>query len=94
VLTATAPPADEDARAELYAQAWGMVRFLYARDAAAFRRYLATLALRPAGRRPDAALRQEFVQAFGSLETVAADWRAFVARLDTGSENETSGAHP
>lgn len=89
VLTVTESPKDEEARTDLYAQSWGMVRFLFQRNPSAFRRYLATLAMRPRGRRPDAALRQEFTQTFGTLEAVNSEWLAFLERL--ASENEASG---
>jgi hypothetical protein len=79
LLVLAQAPREWEARDYGYAQAWGLVRFLFQRDAAAFRTYLNSLALRPRGRRPDAALRREFIQAFGPLEEVDADWQRFLA---------------
>jgi hypothetical protein len=71
---------------DLYAQSWGLVNFLFKRDPAAFRSYLQSLALRPHGKRPAAALRREFVNAFGPLETVNTAWLAFLDQLPRQDE--------
>lgn len=83
ILHALPPCHDKDASAAAYAQAWGLVRFLYHRDPVAFRRHLYTLACRPHGERPRAALQKEFGNAFGTMETVTRDWERFLHEVSS-----------
>ena len=79
MVVLTDPPTDHEARLDVYAQSWGLVQFLSQREPRAFRRYLYTLAMRPSGRRPLAALQAEFAAAFGPDEQLQAAWEVFLA---------------
>ncbi|MEX2388373.1 MAG: DUF1570 domain-containing protein [Phycisphaeraceae bacterium] len=79
------PPVDDPAMVPVaYAQAWGLFHHLFTRHPDALRTYLHRLAHLPPGRRTEAALLREFTDAFGPLDTVEADWHAFLDHLDTG----------
>jgi hypothetical protein len=80
-LLRASPPRDEAARNDSYAQAWGVVRFLYQQHPESLRRYVSALAVRPHGQRPEAALRREFTQAFGPVALVQAEWDAYLKGL-------------
>jgi hypothetical protein len=75
----TAPPAGDEARLDAYAEAWGMVQFLFRRDPRQFRRYLCALSLRPRGPRPAAALAAEFEADFGPTAALQAQWELHLA---------------
>ena len=77
----TAATGDEQKLADLYAQAWGTVSFLFGRDPAAFRRYLCLLASRSPGQRPAAALRREFTASFGPIDALQPAWEVFLANI-------------
>ena len=82
IITFPRPPAEEEACLDFYAQAWGMVHFLYRRDPKAFRLYLCTLAMRSPGARPAAALRREFDHIFGSPADIQRDWENYLSRAE------------
>jgi hypothetical protein len=75
-----APPPEGEACLDVYAQAWGLVQFLFQRDPSAFRCYLYTLALRPSGKRPAAALQAEFESAFGPTAELQQAWEGYLAK--------------
>jgi hypothetical protein len=67
-----------------YAQSWGMFKFLFERRPEQLRQYLATLAAMPAGARSSDALRQEFLNAFGSIQSLEREWADFLEGLRAG----------
>ncbi|HEY8240252.1 MAG TPA: DUF1570 domain-containing protein, partial [Kiritimatiellia bacterium] len=92
LVVATEVPADTEQRNAIYAQAWGLVHFLYEHKPGALRQYLALLAQYDAGRRPEAALRMEFEVAFGDPADIQSDWSGFLAALG-GNEITAGIAH-
>ena len=67
--------------AELYAQAWGLVQFLYQRNPERFREYVYLLALRPHGNRPVIVLQQEFESSFGTVTELEPIWNQYLSNL-------------
>jgi hypothetical protein len=74
------PVGDGAAVNAVYAQAWGLFHFFYARHPRRLAAYLAALAALEPGARSEATLRAEFVAAFGEIHTVERDWREYVSR--------------
>jgi len=74
-------PEGEETSMDMYAQTWGFVRFLYERNNKAFRRDLYTLSQRPAGHRPIAALRKEFIISIDAMDRVQDSWVHFLDSL-------------
>ena len=75
LLVLRRPAADDaDRAAALYAQAWGLFHFLFTRRHEQMRDYLRTLAGAPPGPRDQAALRQAFEDAFGSIPDLQKQW--------------------
>ena len=86
-LVMTRATGDGDRRADLYAQAWGAVRFLFNRDRRTFKRYLYLLAARPHGQRPVGALQEEISGAFGPVDAMQNDWQRFLREIsESGSD--------
>lgn len=81
-VTQTHPPTD-DARATdaVYAQAWGLFRFLYQERPDDLSQYLADLRALPRGERSPAVLRAEFIHRFGPMEDVEHQWQAWIAAM-------------
>ncbi len=83
ILAVVTAGEDYERDAVLYAQAWGLVQFLYQRDPTHFREYVYMLALRPPGERPAASLQQEFESSFGVVAELEPDWNRFLSGLPT-----------
>jgi hypothetical protein len=66
---------------EQYAQAWALWRFMMERHREKLKAYLATLAQLPPGRRDDATLRCEFLEAFGPLAPLEAQWQQYAQQV-------------
>ncbi len=81
-LTLTRPATGElDAANDLYAQSWGVFRFLFAHRRADLRRYLAALSAADPGWRDPSTLEHEIEAAFGSREPLTAAWERFLEQL-------------
>lgn len=81
VMTALPEDPDIDAATVHYAQAWGLYQYLFKYHRRELGDYHALLAARPAGRRDEGQLRQEFIDTFGSIAQVESKWLAYVKRL-------------
>jgi len=81
VTLARLPVGDANQVNIVYAQSWGLFKFLYAHRKAQLMIYLRLLASLPPGARSTAELRQEFVAAFGEPAALEACWRRFVVTL-------------
>jgi len=81
VAMTTLPSADRPTAVALYGQSWGFWQFLLRTRPAALRRYMHALARLPMGRRLPRQLRGEFVEAFGPLDAVEADWQRYLRDL-------------
>ncbi len=66
---------------ELYAQAWGLFRFLLTERPAQLRQYLSTLADLPPGRRDESTLMLEFTDAFGPLPKLEDSYAKYLRSL-------------
>ncbi len=64
---------------DVYAQCWGLFRFLLERYPRQLSAYLTDLAQVPAGARESASLRSDFLTHFGSLDMLQEAWRQFIA---------------
>jgi hypothetical protein len=64
-----------------YAQCWGLYRFLSQERPVQLRQYLLALRNLEVGNRDGAELRREFIDAFGPMETVEADWQNWLDEL-------------
>ncbi len=82
LAVATRVPADRDDARQLYAEAWGLFRFLLDSRAAELKRYLESAARMPEGRRSPEAMKAEFESAFGPIGKLEQSWVRFVAGLD------------
>jgi hypothetical protein len=78
VLTETSGLSPEE-RIDLYAQAWGLFRFLALEQRPALVSYLRTLAALPYGQRSEHALLEELQHSFGSLAVIETEWQAWLA---------------
>jgi hypothetical protein len=79
-IVQTSAPADISRSRRCYAQAWAFFRYLLTEHSAALRIYLHRVAALPPGPRGAATLRREFIEAFGSLESLEGSWDAFLDR--------------
>ena len=68
----------------VYAQAWGLWRFLLQHRGEQLRSYLAAVAAERPGQRSRRMLRAEFVAAFGPIDRLEQPWRDFLAELPGG----------
>jgi hypothetical protein len=66
---------------DTYAQCWGLFQFLLSEHPRELARYMESLAQSEAGWRDEWTMRQEFVQAFGSIGSLERRWHAYLARV-------------
>lgn len=86
LVVVVAPGDDHERGVALYAQAWGLIQFLFSRDPARFREYACALTLCHPGQRPPAALEREFASAFGPAPDLEAAWHSFLRELAHASD--------
>ncbi|MFW6146058.1 MAG: DUF1570 domain-containing protein [Planctomycetota bacterium] len=90
VVMAHLPSSDRRTAVALYGQSWGFWQFLLRTRPGPLRRYMRSLAHLPMGRRRPGQLRGEFVETFGPIDRVEADWRRYlrdlVAQLADGGD--------
>jgi hypothetical protein len=78
IATTRVPAADRAATDALYAQAWALFRFLFQHHRPQLTTYLQNLADAPPGRTTTAALRWQFVIAFGPTHTLNTQYQAWL----------------
>lgn len=85
ITTTRVPTDDPRATDDLYAQAWGLFRYLYLHHREGLADYLAAMREAPKGHRSLDDLEDDFTAAFGPLATVERGWLEWVAtqHLDT-----------
>lgn len=66
---------------DLYAQSWGLFRFLLQCHRQDLKYYFITVRDLPVGPRGDSALRQEFIEAFGPVEPLEQEWKDYVRAM-------------
>lgn len=88
-LTMTAVPRGEDEVACAYAQAWGVYDWLFTTRREALKQYMVALAAAEPGERSQHVMRQEFLDAFGSLAPLKESWEEYLeGLLESESEAE------
>jgi hypothetical protein len=82
-VTVTRLPPDNEAVSdrEVYAEAWGLFRFLFEEHGGQLKTYLAALAGLPRGWRDDDTLRREFIAAFGPIGPLEESWTRFLGKI-------------
>ncbi len=76
------PTSDPRATDEVYAQAWGLFRFLYLHRREGLADYLAAMRTAPKGHRDAVDLQDDFTAAFGPIHRLEPHWLAWVDSLD------------
>lgn len=81
VVTTRVPGDSPRQTTELYAQCWGLFRFLLSRYPAELRDYFARVRECDPGYRDERTLRREFTRSFGSIDSVQRAWTAYIGDL-------------
>lgn len=76
-----------------YAQCWGLYRFLSQERPAQLRQYLQGLKALEAGSRDGTELRREFIEAFGPMDRVDADWQNWLDGLLADTDKPREARH-
>ncbi len=79
---------------EVYAQSWGLFQFLFRTRPGQLKAYLQAMARLPAGRASTQTLHTIFVNSFGPLPALEADWAKFLASLPTDTTGCTRPGKP
>jgi len=75
------PPSGQHAANDLYAQAWGLFKFLFQNRPAGLKSYLTALAELDAGSRDRRTMELEFTSAFGSIQRLDRSWTRYLDSL-------------
>jgi hypothetical protein len=89
VLTDTSSFSHEE-RIDLYAEAWGLFRFMALEREDALRAYLEKLAALPCGQRTDAEMLEEWNRFFGPVADVEKSWRTWMENTPPDPADVTS----
>ncbi|NLF29594.1 MAG: DUF1570 domain-containing protein [Planctomycetes bacterium] len=91
VVMAHLPSGDRQTAVDVYGQSWGFWQFLLRTRPAPLRRYMRSLAHLPMGRRRPQQLRGEFIEAFGPIQRVEADWQRYLQDLSATLADGSDG---